>query len=409
MKKTLVFLLLAALALSHACLADWEPVTAITLYSGPGTNYSSELGTMARGTYVQVEALAYDRQGSIWAHFTFAGRNGRLYMAYAPISRLQVPDYGISHYEFEDVPYLDLAVKENTYVYYGPYMRGVEELEYMRRPGMLYSGDIVSVLGVMYDYFLVEYLEDGCNVRGYVLSDALEVIDPSDAYIYDNGNSYPSGAPDPGSYGSGYWEPAPSGDPGSSGYSEYGDYPGYYGQAGYYGYPASNVFRARESRDIVRSYVYESSHLTNQWNDYRAEYAFDGLSSTDWVEGSEAKQLNDYVGCVWRVYDSRIAAYGISIKSGMQYKGFESWNRNQRPRSIAVTVNGNNYYFTLSDTMDEQTLYFNGNMIMPDAGGRLDLKVTVTDVYRTYNEDGEPVGRYDIAINDIDLLCVYAR
>ena len=88
MKKAFVFFLLAALLFSPACLADWEPVTDITLYSGPGTNYTAELGTLKRGAYVQVDALAYDRQGSIWAHFTFAGRNGRLFMAYAPIYRL---------------------------------------------------------------------------------------------------------------------------------------------------------------------------------------------------------------------------------------------------------------------------------------------------------------------------------
>ena len=391
MKKTLVFFLLAALLFSPACLADWEPVTDITLYSGPGTNYSSELGTLKRGAYVQVEALAYDRQGNIWAHFTFAGRNGRLFMAYAPIYRLQVPSYNYSYIGFEQEPYRDLTVKENTYVYYGPYKRGVEELDYSHRPGMLYAGDVVSVIDETNECFLVEYLEDGYNVRGYVPSGALGYGNEPD------GSSYPGNADGP--YGGTY-----------SGYQQDDSY-GYWGYGGYPGYPGaypSYVFRAGTGQNISRYSVYESSHLTNQWNDYKSEYAFDGLSSTDWVEGSEGKQLNDYIGCVWRVSDRRIAACGIAIKGGMQYKGYESWNRNQRPRNITVSVNGSVYYFSLADTMEEQTFYFNGDIIRPDAGGLLDLRVTVTGVYRTVNEEGDPVGKYDVAINDIDLICTYA-
>ncbi len=391
MKKTLVFFLLAALLFSPACLADWEPVTDITLYSGPGTNYSSELGTLKRGAYVQVEALAYDRQGNIWAHFTFAGRNGRLFMAYAPIYRLQVPSYNYSYIGFEQEPYRDLTVKENTYVYYGPYKRSVEELDYSHRPAMLYAGDAVSVIDETNECFLVEYLEDGYNVRGYV---------PSGALGYGNepeGNDYP-GAAD-GAYGETY--PGYQQD-GACGYWGHGGYPGYPGAIPFY------VFRAGTGQNISRYSVYESSHLTNQWNDYKSEYAFDGLSSTDWVEGSEGKQLNDYIGCVWRVSDRRIAACGIAIKGGMQYKGYESWNRNQRPRNITVNVNGSVYYFSLADTMEEQTFYFNGDIIRPDAGGLLDLRVTVTGVYRTVNEEGDPVGKYDVAINDIDLICTYA-
>lgn len=392
MKKAFVFFLLAALLFSQACLADWEPVTDITLYSGPGTNYSSELGTLKRGSYVQVDALAYDRQGNIWAHFTFAGRNGRLFMAYAPINRLQVPGYNYNYIGFETEPYMDLLVQQNTYVYYGPYKHDVEELLYSRRPGMLYAGDVVSVIEETDDYFLVEYLEDGYNVRGYVPSAALGYgNEPEDSYYYG-----PADEPYGESY-SGYWQDD------TPGYSGYSGYPGYSGAA--YSY----VFRAGTGQNINKYSVYESSHLTNQWNDYKSEYAFDGLESTDWVEGSEGKQLGDYVGCVWRVFDRSIAACGIAIKGGMQYKGYESWNRNQRPRSITVSVNGSNYYFTLADTMAEQTFYFNGDVIRPDANGRLDLRVTVTDVYRKVNEEGDPVGKYEIAINDIDLICTYAR
>ncbi|MBO7358511.1 MAG: hypothetical protein J6U72_01655, partial [Clostridia bacterium] len=168
---------------------------------------------------------------------------------------------------------------------------------------------------------------------------------------------------------------------------------------------AFTTSKAGQMSSMVKEKVYESSHLTNQYYDYKPERAFDNKSSTEWVEGSKGYRLNDYVGCIWRVTDSRVSAYGIAIKGGMQHSGETSWARNQRPKAITVTVNGREYYYTMADVMDEQVFYFNGDLIGPDLSGKIDLKVTVTDTYFKQTMDGYDVGEYNIAITDIDLIC----
>ncbi|MBQ4227117.1 MAG: hypothetical protein II697_02850, partial [Clostridia bacterium] len=164
------------------------------------------------------------------------------------------------------------------------------------------------------------------------------------------------------------------------------------------------VRAASSGSNLYVESTYDSSHLSNKWGDYRSSNAFDNNRSTDWVEGSAGYRLGDYVGCSWRLYggySSRIAAYGIAIRGGMQYKGSESWGRNERPRNITVNVNGYDYSFTMSDTMSEQTFYFNGDVIMPDSSGRVNLRLTINSCYEL------PGDHYDVAINDIDLICAF--
>ena len=375
MKKTVVFLLLAALLFSQACFA-WEPVIDITVYSGPGYEYASEAYALPKDWTVQVRALARDRLDCVWAHISYTGRDSRVYMAYTPINTLNLEKQDLLGFSYEPEPGSTLVVLTNTYVYYGPSDYTSFDTQYTIRTRMLATGTYISLIDTKNDYYFVEYEEDGFKVRGYVPTfTAVASTIPSGNSGYD------------------YWETPPSDDNGS--WDDYG-----YGTVD----PANlTTVRASKTNTLVKERIYESSHLTNKWNDYKPENAFDNKKSTDWVEGSKRYGLNDYVGCVWQVTDSSLAAYGIAIRGGMQYNGTTSWNRNQRPKNITVTVNGKEHYFVMEDKMDEQVFYFD-SLIRPDANGRIDLKVMITSTYFMYNEDGTRVSEYNIAINDIDLI-----
>ncbi len=89
MKRTVAFIVALTIMLSGFCLA-WENVTPITLYSGPGYEYSTELGTLQKNWYVEVISLALDRKDNYWAHIKFANYSDRFYMAYTPLSTINI-------------------------------------------------------------------------------------------------------------------------------------------------------------------------------------------------------------------------------------------------------------------------------------------------------------------------------
>ena len=397
MKKTVVLLLLAALLFTQAFAM--EPVVDIIVYSGPGYDYTSELGTLIKDWSVTVEALAYDKLDFLWAHISFTGRDGRKYMAYTPANTLNMEKQNLFAYTIESSPSTSMVALVNTYVYYGPYYPSDSTRQYAKRTKILRKGAYVSVIETLQDYYLVEFEEDGFKARGYVPITTIAQSTVPDEDVYD------------------YWETPPSGDQGNnnnsgnnnsgsngSGNTSYGGWEYYY-PSGSYDASYITTVRATKTTKLTKKRVYESSHLTNQYYDYKPERAFDNNKSTDWVEGSKGYKLGDYVGCVWGVNDNGIAAYGIAIKGGMQYGGETTWARNQRPKEITVTINGREYYFTMADKMDEQVFYFNGDLIGPDMNGELDLRVTITDTYFKKTRDGYDVGEYNVAINDIDLIC----
>ena len=373
MKKKLALILVFTIALSGVCFA-WENVTTITLYSGPGYDYSSELGTLSKDWYVEVVSIATDSYDNYWAHIKYANYGAYFYMAYTPLSTINIDRKFLSGLSVEGQGVEDLVAVYDVDVYYGPHNPNDWDNQYAKCPNRLSAGSWAELIDSYGNYYLVDYTgNDGMKHRGYVQISALAPKRmPADDYGIQNGTY--------------------------NGYSSSGSYSSSY----------SSSTKAAYTNGIYQEYVYESSHLTNQWGDYRVERAFDNNINTDWVEGSKGKQLNDYVGCVWRTNDSSLTACGIVIKGGMQYKGYESWNRNQRPKNITVTINGWTYYFTMSDSMGEQNFYFN-DYIKPDYNGRLDLRITITSVYRLTNEEGKSVSEYDVAINDVDLLCARAQ
>ena len=397
MKKTVVLLLLAVLLFTQAFAM--EPVVDIIVYSGPGYDYTSELGTLIKDWSVTVEALAYDKLDFLWAHISFTGRDGRKYMAYTPANTLNMEKQNLFAYTIESSPSTSMVALVNTYVYYGPYYPSDSTRQYAKRTKILRKGAYVSVIETLQDYYLVEFEEDGFKARGYVPITTIAQSTVPDEDVYD------------------YWETPPSGDQGNnnnsgnnnsgsngSGNTSYGGWEVYY-PYGSYDESSITTVRASKTNKLSKKRIYESKHLTNQYYDYKPERAFDNNATTEWVEGSKSHGLGDYIGCVWNVNDNNLAAYGIAIKGGMQHSGKTSYDRNQRPKDITVTINGREYYFTMADTMSEQIFYFNGDLIGPNASGELDLCVKITDTYFKKNEDGTNVSEYNIAITEIDLIC----
>ncbi|MCR4576424.1 MAG: hypothetical protein K5784_00770 [Clostridiales bacterium] len=394
MKKTFTLLLLAALLLTQVCFG-WEPVVDIVVYSGPGYDYTSELGTLTKDWNVTIGALAYDRLDCLWAHISFTGRDGRKYMAYTPVNTLNLEKQHLFSYTIESAPYVSMVALVNTYVYYGPYYPSDYARQFAKRSKILRKGTYVSVIETLQDYYLVEFEEDGFKARGYVpiTTVAQSVAPDEDVYDYWETPSYyntPTPTPTPSP------TPKPTATP--------APIPGYIIPFDSYDASLFTTVRASKTNKLTKKRVYESSHLTNQYYDYKPERAFDNNATTEWVEGSKSHKLGDYVGCVWSVNDSSLAAYGVAIKGGMQHSGKTSWDRNQRPKDITVSVNGREYYFTMADKMDEQVFYF-GDLIGPNSAGELDLRVKITDTHFKKNEDGTNVSEYNIAITEIDLIC----
>lgn len=129
--------------------------------------------------------------------------------------------------------------------------------------------------------------------------------------------------------------------------------------------------------------TYESSHLTNAYNDYKVDNAFDNSTATCWVDGSNGI-IGGYIGAEWQTtggYADYYGAYGISIRIGMQYQGSTSYSRNSRPKDITVNVNGYDFNFNLEDTMSDQVLYFDSWAITANEYGSFEVKITVNSAY----------------------------
>ncbi len=156
--KKLLALLLVALLLPLAAVAENGAYLARKAASrtGPGTQYSEELGTLTPPLNLTVVSSA--RRGETeWYHVEFT-RSGRLYRVY--ILKSMVRDAGAVRVESEEysTDYLLYSAK----AYYGP------GEHYAARPGTLPAQTEVKVFETEGEWALCEYREDWRYARGYV-------------------------------------------------------------------------------------------------------------------------------------------------------------------------------------------------------------------------------------------------
>ena len=369
MKRKIACLAALLLFIVPSALASQARISGSpAIRTGPGYEYD-EAYSMPASEWVEAVAEVEDNGGRIWLHIEYRDVYGEWYRAYVRAD-------GVSSYYGaagqESFRGSDAVILRDTYPLCGPGDR------YASTGMVLEQGKYVFLVAFENGYALIEYEDGGSLARDYVPSaDVMDVREYES--IYENGPSDGSGRSGGSGENGGYGRP----------------------QDRYYA-GVQGSYKASRSKGLVYvESVYESSHLINQYADYSCDRAFDADPGTDWVEGSYGYALYDYVGCVWRLrgYD-RIGAYGLTIRGGMQYKGQTSWARNDRPRDITVTINGYQYHYTLRDTMDEQTLYFDRYLI-PPVDGRFDMTVRIDSVYACNYGASEG---YDVAINDIDLL-----
>lgn len=392
MKKMITCLVLALLlAVPAALAAQVRLADGADVRTGPGAEYDEAYSPPA-SAWAEAVATVEDGSGRTWLHVEYSDAYGERYRAY-------VRARGVSSYgglPQERYRGADAVVARDTYPYCGP-GRG-----YASTGMILAGGTNVSLIDRENGFALIEYRDGNSLARDYVPeADVMDAREYEQTYGRDpgDGGHVPYVPFDDDQFvpfdDGGYVPYVPfDGDEPEDGESE--------GVGGRYYVGVQGSFKASQSpRLIYVERVYESSHLENMYGDYSCDRAFDADPGTDWVEGSYGYDLYDYVGCVWRLRDyDRLGAYGLTIRGGMQYKGQTSWARNDRPKDITVTINGYRYRFTLRDTMEEQTLYFDRYLI-PPADGRFDLMVRIDSVYACNYGASEG---YDVAINDIDLL-----
>ena len=156
--KRLLALLIIALLLPWAAAAENDASLSSKAASrtGPGTQYSEELGTLTPPLNLTV--ISYARRAETeWCHVEFT-RSGRLYRTY--ILKSKVRDAGPARVESEEYTqdYLLSSVK----AYYGP------GENYAPRPGTLAAQTEVKVFETEGEWALCEYREDWRYARGYI-------------------------------------------------------------------------------------------------------------------------------------------------------------------------------------------------------------------------------------------------
>ena len=156
--KKLLALLLIALLLPWAAAGENEASLASKAASrtGPGTQYSEELGTLTPPLSLTV--ISYARRAETeWYHVEFT-RGGRLYRVY--ILKSKVKDAGAVRVESEE--YTQDSLLYSAKAYYGP------GENYAPRPGTLAPQTEVKVFETEGEWALCEYRDDWRWARGYI-------------------------------------------------------------------------------------------------------------------------------------------------------------------------------------------------------------------------------------------------
>lgn len=163
------------------------------------------------------------------------------------------------------------------------------------------------------------------------------------------------------------------------------------------------------SRRIELVSVSASSYLTNRFGDYPPEMAFDDNRYTSWVEDTPGSRISDWICGVWEVnsrYADQYAAYGITIRTGMQKQDNElkTFKQNSRPKEIEIFINDEFSFITcLADSMDKQTITFDGEAVRPDVYGDFEVTIQILSIYQEV--DSSP-NDFDICIADVDLILI---
>ena len=123
--------------------------------SGPGTQYTEELGTLSQDTDITlIETVTIGK--TPWGMVEFS-RNGLKYRAYTGMKRINASGpvtQGI-------LDYYEVNLSQATAVYYGP------GFDYAQRKGSVPAGTQLQVYGTENDFFLCDYKSCGEWVRAY--------------------------------------------------------------------------------------------------------------------------------------------------------------------------------------------------------------------------------------------------
>ena len=155
--KRILALLLTVLLLPWAALAEGAELSGgkTATRTGPGTQYTEELGTLAPPLRLTVIGRVDDGAG--WYHVEYT-RGQKLYRVYVLKSRVKnAGDAPVENNELTP----DVTLEE-TKAYYGP------GEEYAARPGKVAANTEVRVAGVEGEWALCDYREDWRWARGYL-------------------------------------------------------------------------------------------------------------------------------------------------------------------------------------------------------------------------------------------------
>ncbi len=165
----------------------------MAVYAGPGTEYASELGVWPRRTPVIVIAVVENNSGVKWAHVEFSDESG-LYRGYTELSHLQTYGTAVS----EKYRGYDAFMVSDATVYYGP------GYQYVARGLGIGRGTPAYVIDTENSFALIEYTENGREVRGYVESSLVKTDrEMEQEFESSHPTSGASGSYQPGQYGPG--------------------------------------------------------------------------------------------------------------------------------------------------------------------------------------------------------------
>ncbi len=161
MKKRVSLIILLVLALAWTVPAGAVTVVLnqrMATRSGPGTQYTEELGTYPRDTAITLIEYVQDINGVPWGLVEFYKHN-ILHRAYTGMKRIDVID-GVAPYVTETST--EAAVTGQTNVYYGP------GYHYGARKNQLYAGAAILVYRQEGEFLMCDFMEGGKWARGYI-------------------------------------------------------------------------------------------------------------------------------------------------------------------------------------------------------------------------------------------------
>lgn len=174
MNKRISFLLLLCLltaSLTPALATSAVLNQRMATRSGPGTQYTEELGTLPQDTPIRLIEYVHDKNLVPWGLVEFT-RNNQLHRAYTGMKRINVLS-GTAAYVNENP--ISANVTAATTASYGP------GSNYAARKGQLVAGLALLVVGQENGYLLCEYQLGNRPERGYVPATATSYAAPAAA------------------------------------------------------------------------------------------------------------------------------------------------------------------------------------------------------------------------------------